>query len=126
MSVIWSAACGEPRLHERPDARSHDPASWVFPQGRFNRERWKAAWEELFRAYELVHNIRKTARIVISDEGDGAFVVVDVDTLRRTATAEALRCERRATHKNRKIPETSRRPRGRPWSRALGTSAIPV
>ncbi len=24
-----------------PDPNAHDPAKWVFPQGRFNRERWK-------------------------------------------------------------------------------------
>jgi ketosteroid isomerase-like protein len=66
-----------------PDPRAHDPASWVFPQGRYHRERWKASWAELFRTHELVHNVRKTARIVVSDEGDGAFAVVDVDTLWR-------------------------------------------
>jgi hypothetical protein len=69
-----------------PDAQSHDPASWVFPQGRYNRDRWKGAWEELFRTHELVHNVRRTARIVISKEGDGAFAVVDVDTLWRRRT----------------------------------------
>ena len=66
-----------------PDARAHDPSSWVFPQGRFHRERWRASWEELFRTHELVHNVRKTVSIVISAEGDGAFAVVDVDTLWR-------------------------------------------
>jgi ketosteroid isomerase-like protein len=66
-----------------PDARAHDPAAWIFPQGRYNRERWKAGWQDLFRAYELVHNIRRTVRIAISEEGDGAFAVVDVDTLWR-------------------------------------------
>jgi ketosteroid isomerase-like protein len=66
-----------------PDSRAHDPATWVFPQGRYDRERWKASWAELFRTHELVHNERKTVRIVISEEGDGAFAVVDVDTLWR-------------------------------------------
>jgi hypothetical protein len=42
-----------------PDAKSHDPASWVLPQGRYDRERWKAGWQELFRTHELVHNVRK-------------------------------------------------------------------
>lgn len=68
------------------DAQAHDPSLWVFPQGRFNRARWKASWAELFSAYELVHNIRKTVRIAISEEGDGAFAVVDVDTLWRSRT----------------------------------------
>lgn len=69
-----------------PDAHSHDPFSWVFPLGRYNRERWKAGWEELFRTHELVHNRRKTVRIVVSPEKDGGFAVVDVDTLWRNKT----------------------------------------
>jgi ketosteroid isomerase-like protein len=59
----------------------HDPAKWVFPQGRYNKERWKENWNELFSNYQLIHNIRKTIKIVISEQGDGAFAVVDVDTL---------------------------------------------
>ena len=26
-----------------PDGDAHDPVDWVFPLGRFDRERWKAA-----------------------------------------------------------------------------------
>jgi ketosteroid isomerase-like protein len=66
-----------------PDSASHDPATWVFPLGRYNRERWKAGWEDLFRAHELVHNVRRTVRIAVSAERDGGFAVVDVDTLWR-------------------------------------------
>jgi ketosteroid isomerase-like protein len=66
-----------------PDNQAHDPALWVFLQGRFDRERWKAGWEELFETHELVHNRRQTVRIVVSKEGDGAYAVVDVDTLWR-------------------------------------------
>jgi len=66
-----------------PDAGAHDPASWVFPWGRYDRARWKAGWEELFRTHALVHNRRRTIRIVVSEQGDGAFAVVDVDTLWR-------------------------------------------
>jgi len=69
-----------------PDARAHDPASWVFPQGRYDRARWKAGWERLFREYALVHNRRRTVRLAVSEEGDGAFAVVDVDTLWRHRT----------------------------------------
>ena len=80
-----------------PDAKAHDPVSWVFPQGRYNRARWKAAWEELFRTHELVHNNRETVRIAISDQGNGAFAVVDVDTLwRRRSDMEALLWKGRA------------------------------
>ena len=66
-----------------PDGDAHDPASWVFPLGRFHRARWKSGWEELFRSHELVHNVRRTIRVVVSEEGDGGFAVVDVDTLWR-------------------------------------------
>ena len=66
-----------------PDAQSHDPATWVMPMGRYNRQRWKHSWEELFRSHDLIHNERETVRIVVSAEGDAAFAVVDVDTLWR-------------------------------------------
>lgn len=64
-----------------PDNQAHDPLDWVFPQGRFNNERWQASWQELFDTHELIHNKRRTLRIEVSSEGDGAFAVVDVDTL---------------------------------------------
>lgn len=64
-----------------PDEHSHDPATWVFPYGRYDRSRWQASWQELFRDYELVHNLRRIVRLVVSEQGDGAFAVVDVDTL---------------------------------------------
>lgn len=66
-----------------PDETAHDPAQWVFPYGRYNRERWKANWQSLFDAHTLVYNRRETVKIVVSAEGDGAFAVVDVDTLWR-------------------------------------------
>ena len=43
----------------------------------------RPAWEALFSEYELVHNKRRTIRIQVSEEQDGAFAVVDVDTLWR-------------------------------------------
>jgi len=66
-----------------PDGDSHDPKIWVFNLGRFDRERWRLGWQELFDNHELIHNQRCTVRIEISEEGDGAFAVVDVDTLWR-------------------------------------------
>ena len=56
---------------------------WVLTQGRYDRERWKKGWEDLFRRYALMHNRRKIRKIVVSMEGDGAFTVVDIDTLWR-------------------------------------------
>ncbi len=80
-----------------PDRASHDPATWVFPQGRFNRERWRADWEELFRGHELVHNRRRTVRLVVSEQADGGFAVVDVDTLwRRRRDGESFHWKGRA------------------------------
>ena len=73
-----------------PDAAYHDPATWVLPLGRYDRARWRADWQELFRAHELVHNHRTTVRIAVSDQGDGAFAVVDVDTLWRERVTGAL------------------------------------
>ncbi len=66
-----------------PDAQAHDPADWVFVLGRFDRDRWRRAWQELFDTHDLVHNRRAIRRIVVTAEGDGGFAVVDVDTLWR-------------------------------------------
>jgi hypothetical protein len=74
-----------------PDNQAHDPLEWVFPQGRFDKERWQSGWQELFDTYELIHNERRTVRIEVSNEGDGAFAVVDVDTLwQHRATREQM------------------------------------
>ncbi|NHI88240.1 MAG: hypothetical protein EAX87_01885 [Candidatus Thorarchaeota archaeon] len=66
-----------------PGPKTHDPMKWVFPWGRYNAERWGHLWQDLFDTHELVHNVRTTQRIEISKERDGAFAVVDIDTLWR-------------------------------------------
>ena len=66
-----------------PNAHSHDPATWLFPWGRYDRDRWRADWQALFDTHTLIHNRRNTVKITLSAEGDGAFAVVDVDTLWR-------------------------------------------
>ena len=71
-----------------PDEHAHDPETWVFPWGRFDRERWKAGWQQLFDSHTLIHNRRNTVKIVVSEQGDGAFAVVDVDTLWRDASGK--------------------------------------
>lgn len=73
-----------------PDASSHDPVTWVLALGRYNRDRWRASWQELFRTHDLLHNRRTIVRVAVSDQGDGAFAVVDVDTLWRLRTTGAL------------------------------------
>jgi ketosteroid isomerase-like protein len=62
-------------------SRSHDPMNWYFELGRYNYQRWKNGWQTLFDTHELVHNKREIKKIEISKEKDGAFAVVDIDTL---------------------------------------------
>jgi hypothetical protein len=61
--------------------QSHDPVDWVMPLGKYNKERWCKGWQDLFDTHRLIHNNRQIIKIVISDEKDGAFAVVDIDTL---------------------------------------------
>lgn len=64
-----------------PSGQHHDPVDWIFVMGRYDRERWRASWQELFNTHRLVYNRRNIVKIVLTEEGDGAFAVVDVDTL---------------------------------------------
>ena len=61
--------------------QSHDPLDWVLELGRYDYQRWKRGWQDLFATHHLVRNKREIRKIVISKEGDGAFAVVDIDTL---------------------------------------------
>jgi ketosteroid isomerase-like protein len=64
-----------------PTADAHNPIDWVFVMGRFDEERWRKNWQDLFDSHNLIHNRRSTIKIEISQEGDAAFAVVDIDTL---------------------------------------------
>lgn len=66
-----------------PTSRHHDPADWVFWAGRYDYGRWSRNWQQLFDTHELVHNRREIKKVVVTPEEDGAFAVVDVDTLWR-------------------------------------------
>jgi ketosteroid isomerase-like protein len=66
-----------------PTPRHHDPATWVFWAGRYDYERWSRNWQQLFDTHELVHNRREIVKVIVTTEEDGAFAVVDVDTLWR-------------------------------------------
>jgi ketosteroid isomerase-like protein len=66
-----------------PTSSHHDPATWVFWAGRYDYERWSRNWQQLFDTHELVHNRREIRKVVVTPEEDGAFAVVDVDTLWR-------------------------------------------
>ena len=79
------------------ESKSHDPVDWVLEFGKYNYNRWKKRWQYLFDMYSLVHNNREIIKISISDESDGAFAVVDVDTLwRRKSDGEEFHWKGRA------------------------------
>jgi ketosteroid isomerase-like protein len=61
--------------------QSHDPMDWELIMGKYNKERWCKSWQYLFDNNRLIHNKREIKKIVISKEKDGAFAVVDIDTL---------------------------------------------
>jgi hypothetical protein len=71
--------------------RSHDPMEWVLEWGRYDAERWGRGWRELFDTHELARNERETRKIEVSREGDGAFAVVDIDTVWRDADGNESR-----------------------------------
>ena len=66
-----------------PTPHHHDPVDWVFWAGRYDYERWSRNWQQFFDTHEFIHNRREIVKIVVTEEEDGAFAVVDVDTLWR-------------------------------------------
>lgn len=74
-----------------PTPRDHDPVDWVLEWGRYDAERWAAGWRGLFETHELVRNDRSIARIAVSDEADGGFAVVDIDTVWRDGDGSEIR-----------------------------------
>jgi ketosteroid isomerase-like protein len=66
-----------------PTSKDHDPVDRVFWAGRYDYERWSRNWQQLFDTHELLHNRREIVKVVVTPEADGAFAVVDVDTLWR-------------------------------------------
>lgn len=79
-----------------PNMKAHDPIEWVLPWGRFNEQRWHGYLQKFFDKYELIHNKRHTQRIEISKEGDGAFAVVDVNSLWISQAGDELHWDGRA------------------------------
>ena len=65
--------------------QAHDPMGWVMEWGRYDYDRWKKGWQDLFDSHKLIRNDRVIKKIEVSQEGDGAFAVVDIDTLWRDA-----------------------------------------
>ncbi len=98
---------------------SHDPVDWVLELGRYDYERWRAGWQQLFDTHRLVHNKREIIKIKISREDDGAFAVVDIDTL---WTATWLLTAERSTRRYRAFVKTESVGRcgfAAPWRKAF-------
>ena len=66
-----------------PTNRDLDPIRWETVLGQFDRQRWGDFYKRFFEMHDLIHNQREIARLQVSDEGDGGFAVVDIDTLWR-------------------------------------------
>jgi hypothetical protein len=54
-----------------PHPRAHDPLEWSLEWGRYNADRWRKGWQQLFDTHALVHNRRVTRKITVSAEADG-------------------------------------------------------
>lgn len=63
------------------DSKNLDPMSWATIMGKFDESRWSETYRKWFGTFELRHNLRQTRKIEVSSQGDGAFAVVDIDTL---------------------------------------------
>jgi hypothetical protein len=63
------------------NSTDHNPIDWETPQGKFNYSRWKDLYSEMFSNFSLESNDRKIIKIVETNEKDGGFAVVDIDTL---------------------------------------------
>jgi ketosteroid isomerase-like protein len=79
-----------------PASDAHNPVDWVMVLGRFDEQRWKKVWQDLFDPHALVHNRRQLKRVEVSEQGDGAFAVVDVDTLWRDRAGKDFHWKGRA------------------------------
>lgn len=64
-----------------PTAESHNPIEWEFVLGRFDLDRWNRFYNDFFANHTLVYNRREIKKIELTKESDGAFAVVDIDTL---------------------------------------------
>lgn len=70
------------------DKNNFDPISWSLPQGKFDYDRYDKIYTEWFSKFDVIKNQRTTAQIKVSKQGDGAFAVVDIDTLWRSKDGE--------------------------------------
>jgi hypothetical protein len=73
----------EPTAWERKTSTCCSRSSIATSLGRFDAERGRRAYGDLFDAYELVHSRRRIVTLQVSDANDGAFAVVDIGALWR-------------------------------------------
>jgi hypothetical protein len=97
-------------------ARSHDPMDWVLEWGRYDPERWGRGWQELFDTHELVRNEREIRKIEVSKQRDGAFAVVDIDTVWRDRSGDESRWKGRVCKVYSKV--------GGEWKMTMHTGAL--
>lgn len=70
------------------DRKNLDPLSWQSFMGKFDHARWSKSYFEWFAKFDIVRNKRETKKVQLTEEGDGAFAVVDIDTLWRSKSGE--------------------------------------
>ncbi len=70
------------------DTKNYDPLSWNMPQGKFDHDKYLKIYSDWFSKFEIVKNERITRKITMTTENDGAFAVVDIDTLWRSKDGE--------------------------------------
>lgn len=70
------------------DRNNFDPISWALPQGKFDYVRYHKIYTDWFSNFDLIKNERKFEKILVSKQSDGAFAVVDIDTLWRSKNGE--------------------------------------
>ena len=70
------------------DGKDLDPLTWVLPQGKFDYQRYHQLYIDWFSKFELIKNVRKTQKILVSEQKDAAFATVDTDTLWRSKNGE--------------------------------------
>ncbi len=65
---------------------SHNPVDWETPLGKFNYKLWTSIYSDMFANFSLEQNNRKIIKIVETQEKDGGFAVVDIDTIWKNKT----------------------------------------
>jgi ketosteroid isomerase-like protein len=95
---------------------SHDPMEWTLQWGRYDRRRWLDGWQKLFDTHELVRNVRETRKVEVSEQGDGALAVVDIDTLWRDLEGEEMRWKGRVCKVYSKV--------GQEWKMTMHTGVL--